>query len=66
MLAARFYTKFLAFGAVCAISKFVGELVILIAVVTFHPKETNCSQMTCTLNKFLEKVSICFVLPFAT
>ena len=66
MPAARFYTKFLAFGAVCSISKFVGKLVILVAVVTFYPKETNCTQMTDTFDKFLKKVAIYLVSPFPT
>ena len=66
MPAARFYTKFLAFGAVCSICKFVGKLVILVAVVTFYPKETNCTQMVSTFNKFLEKVAIYLVSPFPT
>lgn len=66
MPAARFYTKFLAFGAVCSISKFVGKLVILVAVVTFYPKETNCTQMTYTLNKFLKKVAIHIMPPIAS
>ena len=41
MPTARCYAKFLAFVAICAISKFVGEFIILVAIVTFYPKETD-------------------------
>ena len=66
MPTARYYAKLLAFGTICAISKFVGEFVILVAIMTFYPKETHCTQMASTFSELTEKVAICIMLPFVT
>ena len=66
MPTARFYAKFLAFVAICSIRKLVGKFVVPVPIVTFYPKETNCTQMASTFSELTEKVAICIMLPFVT